>query len=197
MTKKLFISLFLTFALLILSNVESEGQCTDCPMGWFNHSFIYKPLSTKCDIIVHYCTNCAPTGFMEIKICNLIIPTDTCSITLNPLFWENLKKELVVQSLTECDMLGIVPPCSSLSRTQVIVTAADCFRAEFDDIAEVANIIPCEEDTGECSQTASLCFNGTDYIVTITPGTPDGDCSNVTPTIDADDKYEDCFHTCY
>jgi hypothetical protein len=197
MTKKLFFSLILTFTLLIISNVESNGQCTDCPAGWFNYSFVYKSSRYDCDITVHYCTNCAPHGFTEIKICNLIIPTDTCSITLNPLFWENLKKAVVVQSLSECNMLGIVPPCSTFSRTQVIVTSADCFRAEFDDIAEVANILPCEEDEGECVQEFSVCFNGTDYILTFTPGTPDGDCENVTPTIDVLDKYEECFHTCY
>ncbi len=109
---KFFITFFLTFTLLILSNVESKGQCTDCPMGWFNYSFVYEVPGTDCEITVYYCTNCAPTGHVTVHICNIIVPYEDCEIQLNPGFWDGLKKAAILDALTKCDLLGAAGPCS-------------------------------------------------------------------------------------
>ncbi len=91
MTKKLFISLILSFSLLILSNVESKGQCSSCLSGMTPASFVFT-LSTGCQITVNYCWKCPTPPHLPgaATLCNISIPSGNCiGIVIDVTFFKN------------------------------------------------------------------------------------------------------------
>jgi hypothetical protein len=197
MTKKLIISLFLTFALLILSNVESNGQCNPCQIGYTPKSFNYQVTETSCTITVNYCAFCAPTGNPIVKLCSITIPHDNdCkNLNLTNFEWNKIKEAMVSDAANSC--IGI-PPCPTQITTEVY--QAECYRLENDWINGMVWILPCESEAGECRQNYQVCWNGSTLQV-IKHGHPvlidEGDCLPDTIIIDPDDLYENCFNTCY
>lgn len=71
--KRILFSLIFTFSLLILSNVESKGQCS-CPSG-YTHTIDTVNINGTCELYVEYCYKCDPhTLYRSVQICNIIIP---------------------------------------------------------------------------------------------------------------------------
>jgi len=118
MTKKLFISLILTFSLLIMTNVESKGQCPSCPSPYTNHS-VNHTLTTGpnagCEITINYCLFCHPSGHAESRLCSVTIPYttnpyDPCfGMTLDANFWNEVRHAMIFNSAVVCGNIGPCP----------------------------------------------------------------------------------------
>jgi hypothetical protein len=191
--KKFILTFILTFTLLILSNIESNGQACSCPTGWFDYSFDYVVPGTSCTITVNFCTNCAPTGHTLIELCNIVVPySSACEITLNPPFWTQLRNALAVNAIISCD-LG-TEPCPG--RNQTIVSHGACMKLEFDDIAQEVTIEKCDQDPGVCETEIFVCWNNQYIPIPQSTSSTGGECDSETPVIDPSDKFTDCFFAC-
>ncbi len=169
MTKKLFISLILTFTLLILSNEESNGQC---PSG-YSSKVVTIPVG-PCDYKVEVCYKCEIHHPGTIKINRIEIVDTSCYSGLNII-------QILLQIYTEISTGGFIysnfcidswydaPPCTEplneSAYSQFIISYSYCWqvRHRHNGIEPIFELIPCEENAS-CTETIRYCFNGSDYI---------------------------------
>jgi hypothetical protein len=169
--KKIFISLFLTFALLILSNVESNGQAC-CPSG-YDHTIDTISINGTCELYVEYCYKCDPhTLYRSVYICNIIIPWNQpggCNLDGTDIgsqgFWEAIYVE-TLEKLTNKPSCGNYEPCGEVPCTTsympnrfVEIKKAACFRKFENPFTQQTSIIPCETEA-QCVIEYCVCYDG-------------------------------------
>lgn len=159
---KNFISLLIiTFSLLILSNEESDAQCTSCPAGSTPTSFPIT-LATGCVAYVHYCFDCAPSGHPIAKICMVSIPrVSACSgILIDSQFWIDIRREMMKDLVTICsNAWGSVPPCSTSTRYSLEIVSTECMEV-IDHPTDPGLLVlkPCDLEPGFCSKEYEVCW---------------------------------------
>ncbi len=201
MTKKLFISLILSFSLLILSNVESKGQCT-CPNSNYQQASFQMTLANGCPITVNYCRLCHPTGNPEARLCSIEIPYTNINcqnMVIDSYFWAQVRLEMVKYIYYNCISLEVLP-CPH--QTLVDIYSASCYYMLDNPIAQMIEIKPCPYDPGLCLQEWEICYDIDEDIVTYSPkGEPylleEGNCSGPPPIIEYISTPSDCFNSCY
>jgi len=123
--KKIIFSLFITFTLLILSNVESIGQCPSCPSPYSSYSTTFS--NGSCTLTVNFCLDCAPTGHPVMSICSITVPNSCSSVNVNASLWNLARNEMLVKAVSVC---GGVGPCPQ--RVAIDIYQAQCWQLEND-----------------------------------------------------------------
>jgi hypothetical protein len=188
--------LIFIFALFIMSNVESNGQCASCPSGYTGYSLSYVIPATSCTITVNYCLLCSPTGNPVVRLCSIEVPhISACNnLILNSGLWDMIRTQTLKDAVNYCT--GI-PPCPT--RKTMELYQADCFKLENDYINGRVLILPCDAEPGECYQEYEICWESGNLNISKV-GTPiltdEGDCGPEFIEIDPDDLFEGCFSTC-
>jgi hypothetical protein len=186
--KKLFISLILTFILLILSNVESNGQCSSCPSGYESKSFQATLPGSSCIVTFNVCVFCAPTGNPQVQFCNAYFPSSCFSNQVSAFDWFLMKKEVMGKILMDCETE--IPPCSTMSKTASEYYEAACLIASFNGAENRIEFQPCNSTPGTCRTDFAACVEDDEIVIEITGGptvTDTGDCGpavlNLNPLI--------------
>lgn len=200
--KKIFLSLLITFALLILSNVEGKGQACSCPTGYSTVSFDYE-YNSSCTLTINLCVMCHPTGHPEIRLCGVTFDygNSKCDqITIDPNFWAEIRKQSVLHVNGNLCNIG-VGPCPQLATYEYYNgMCKEIINDTFNDLIYIRN---CDGEAGLCISESYLCWNGSELIYTANPPhyVDDGDCDSPTEPIEIDftdlnNLYEGCFKTC-
>jgi hypothetical protein len=192
--KRIFLILILTFTLLILSYVESNGQCSSCPTN-FTPKSVNLNLGGGCFVTIHYCSYCHPTGHTEGKLCGVYIPVTCGVITMDYAFWWKVREAMILDMATICeDEIG---PCPE--RTSFSIEEGFCYGIYPNHPQNPTgyNIKPCEADPGQCYKEYEVCYEGTELIYTVvdTYIVP-GDCDVMEFDFDPNDPPYYCFTFC-
>ncbi len=199
--KKLILSLFLTFTLLILSNVESKGQCATCPSGYTSKS-VNHVLSNGCEITINYCIFCGPTGHGAMKLCSITIPyhaaPNPCyNMVIDGSFWQEVKHAMVFNAAVECGNIGPCPQRVNYEIYQASCWKLDIVWGQFPRL----EMKPCPLEAGECLQEFEICWNPTGFVIDPKPPVliDPGECTFQPIPIDPDPTklYLDCFNSCW
>lgn len=125
-------------------------------------------VTTTCEIEITYCLSTPPTGFVDIKLCEITFlnPLDsTCQIDLSePYFWQWAERVILDHAST----VYTFPPCSE-SPGPFAYTAkvekAECW-GMVDDLANlIVRIVPCDADAGTCITYYKYCYDNTGTLV--------------------------------
>lgn len=169
--KKIIFSLIITFTLLILSNVESKGQCTSCP-GNTSPTAFQITLKTGCDAFIHYCYDCAPTGNPIAQFCMIAIPNaPSCNgITIDAQFWRDVREAMMIDLASICsNAWGQIPPCSTSVFQSLEIVIANCMEViDHPNDPTLKIIKPCDAEPGLCSKEYEVCWDGNEWISTVT-----------------------------
>ncbi len=151
--KRIFYSLILTFSLLILSNVESNGQCSGCSSPYASQTATYV-YNSSCSITINFCLDCSPTGHPIMKLCSITIPynSNCYNIPIDPTFWNNIRNEMLIKAALVCGTFG---PCPQ--RIAADIYQATCWKLENDWELGMVHIVPCDEEPGSCMQEYEVC----------------------------------------
>jgi len=202
--KKIIFSLFITFTLLILSNVESIGQCPSCPSPYVSASFQFTLPNGCGPITVNYCRDCSPTGHPIVKLCSVEIPyyiTQCQNLQLGYSFWDEVKRQTLLNMYVYCINLEILP-CPQ--RTVVEFYNTNCMTVEADITSQFWNLVPCEQDAGICMQEWTLCWDynqpGEGKLVLERNGSAviieEGSCGFTEPILNSQTFSYPCFNIC-
>jgi hypothetical protein len=194
--KKIFISLILTFALLILSNVESRGQCASCPSGYVPQQ-VNLDIGGGCIVTIHYCMLCHPTGTPEAKLCGVYIPVSCGVITMDYEFWWNIRKKLITDLAIKCSYSGEIEPCPQ--QNVFSIDEGFCYGIYPNHPTNPTgyDIKPCVGEAGECYKTYEICWEGSDLKLKVINQTiiPAG-CDVMEFEFDPNDPPYYCFTFC-
>lgn len=198
---KFILTLFITFTLLILSNVEGKGQCSSCPSGYTSES-VNHTLSNGCEVTINYCLFCQPTGHGAVRLCSVTIPYtndpfDPCyNLVIDGIFWDEVREAMTFNSAVECGNIG---PCPQ--RMNYEVYQASCMQATIEWTPYPPRYVlkPCPQEAGECMQEFEICWEPTGFKITKQPPVllDPGECSPAPISLDPDDLYLDCFNSCW
>lgn len=163
---------------MILSNVESKGQCSSCPENYSPVSYtIDFPGVNGCEVTFYFCTFCPPTGSPQVTFCNASFKMPECTVTITPAMWLELKKEVMGLVLEDCEFSGI-PPCPTWSYQAVDYFEADCLIGIQYSNGDVG-FEPCPNDPGVCKIEFAACMDGDKIKVDVISGPTaidEGDC---------------------
>ena len=196
--KRIFYSLILTFSILILSNVESNGQCS-CPPA--NQVSFNMTLPSGCKITIVYCRDCQPTGHASMELCHVIIPYSGACIgmAIDQAFWLEVKKAMVFNAAAACGNIG---PCPQ--KVVYEIYDAACKRLVFvnpPDQPSYIKIENCPNDPGICKQEFELCWDGFNFNINVSNPVliESGECIYQPIFIPTNPSllYPDCFNSCF
>jgi hypothetical protein len=194
MINKIIISFMLTFTLLLVSNVESNGQCASCPSGYSPQS-VPLDLGSGCVITIYYCMLCHPTGHSEAKLCGVFIPITCGVIDIDMNFWKMVREALIIDLATACD--DEIGPCPE--RISFSIEEGFCLGIYPNHPTNPTGYIikNCEADAGTCYKQYQVCYVGSalTYHVVNTYIVP-GDCDFMEFEFDPNDPPYYCFTFC-
>ena len=166
--KKIIFSILIFVSTLLVTNVESKGQCPTCPSPSTSESVIMGISGTSCSITINYCLFCSPTGRPRIELCSILFPIPYCnglSITSSLLF--EVKKAMVKDGSVKCaTAMGLpIGPCPNRNIVETYFPTCGKFGVP-DEITGTAPLIPCGQLPGQCYQEWEICFDNPNYTVT-------------------------------
>lgn len=160
--KKIISFLIITFALLIISNVESKGSCA----SGFTQDTVTVTIG-NCDYLITVCFKCAVTNPGEVYIksiaevdssCNNALPIDQI---IDQAYSEISNGSFIYSNLC-IDSWYDAGPCdgSPTNYSQFIIHFSYCWQIKnrYNGSEYIDDYIPCE-DNAECTETLTYCFN--------------------------------------
>lgn len=155
--KRIFLSFLVTFALMIMTNVESMAQCQS---GYTNKKV--QLTIAGCNYEVEICYQCGVHNAGEVYIIGVtLLPNQSCTaLPLNDFIDQlyNIVNTYQFIYLNLCTSLPQLAPCPDQSE-QVITYIAKCWEVElieyFSDTTYVYR--PCD-DTPYCKEVSSWCY---------------------------------------
>lgn len=182
--KRVFLGFLVSFALLIMFNVEGFGQgCSSCPTNYSPVSYtVGFPDNPTCQVTFYLCTFCPPTGSPQVKFCSAEFSLSDCyGVTINPVTWLELKKSVMGLVLDDCEFTEI-PPCSTMSYQAVDYYEADCLIGVQYSNGNVG-FEPCPNDPGVCKIEFTACMEDDVIIVDVLSGPTAIDNGNCGPAV--------------
>ncbi len=183
--KKIFISIILTFALLILSNVESNGQCET--------GYTSQTITTNiggCDYVVKFCYKCPePTSHWPDGD-GYIVPIEYTKIPTDPPCENGMNHEEIHTYLYNFMHTGqfiwyftclyhnqAIPPCGgdeNESRIMYHVLWANCWKLDHTEVygSPTTGMVPC--GTSSCRTYTSYCFHNGNLEIVQQSNNPEG-----------------------
>lgn len=158
---KFFITLIFTFSLLILSNVESKGQCASCPTN-FTPKVVNVTIN-GCNVTIHYCKFCHPTGHPEAKLCGVYFPTTCGNIVIDYDFWYQVREALILDMSIDC--LESIGPCPE--RTSFSIEEGFCLGIYPDDPQNPTEYVikNCDGQAGTCYKEYEVCYENGEFSI--------------------------------
>ncbi len=155
--KKLFISLILTFTLLILSNIESNGQCET---GYTSKTVTIQ--AGNCEYYVEVCYKCEVHFPGTVRINKFWLVDSTCNNALDidlvvNTFYITMRDGAFIYSNFCPDGLYNTPPCGG-GYNQFEIHYAYCWQQWYRHNGDgpVREYWPCE-DNANCTETFKVC----------------------------------------
>ncbi len=163
--KKIIFSLIITFTLLILSNVESNGQCA----SGYSSKTITLTLG-NCDYVIDVCYKCEVTNPGSVYIrqitevdssCNNALPIDQIIAQA----YAEISTGAFIYSNLCIDSWYDAPPCNggtAYKEFEIIFNYCWQIRLRDNGYQHVFEFIPCE-DNATCIETLRYCFANPGY----------------------------------
>jgi len=171
--KKLIVSLFLTFTLLIISNNESIAAC---PSGW--SSTTVTMTIGNCDYYIEVCYKCEVTNPGKVKVHRFWLVDSTCNNTLSitqitSQMYNEISTGAFIYANLCPDALYPTPPCE-FGTKQFEVMYHYCWQQwyRYNGVSNVREYWPCD-DNACCVELIEYCSdNGTIITTSKTPQDP-------------------------
>jgi hypothetical protein len=183
--KKIIFSLIFTFTLLILSNVESIGQC---PSG-YSHKLDTLTFN-GCLYEVSICFKCAVTHHGEVSI-NRVRPIPNQAPPCDLQAWQNFNNALTyIRGIVYSPYYYFEKLCSSMIPSPCPDYTPAKFREYFCWKKTPLGFIPCDKEV-YCEVTIEYCWKNDEYHSNFISAVQFGkyDCPDYT----GKEEYEECF----